>query len=86
MLQGERSYKILMALANERHPQLLPSLSSQTGHQHSETERIQGLENAEAKQNDTLFTPLYQATHVSTIRNLPSATYTCSCLLSVEII
>lgn len=81
MLQGERSYKILIALANERHPQLLPSLSSQTRHQHSETEHVQGLDKAEAKQNDVLFAPLYQATHVITIRNLSSATYTCSSYL-----
>lgn len=53
MLQGERSYKILIALPNER--QLLPNLSSQTRHHHPETECVQGLGNSEEKQNNILF-------------------------------
>lgn len=53
MLQNERSQKTVIALPNAR--QLLPSLSSQTRHHHRETEHVQGLDNPEEKQNNTLY-------------------------------
>lgn len=59
MLQSERSYKILIALPNER--QVLASLSSQTRHHHPETEQVQGLDDPEEKQNNILFALLDKA-------------------------
>ena len=85
ILQSERSYKILIPLPNERHPQLLSSISSQTRQHHPETQGLQGLVNPKAKQIIP-FAPVYQAIHVISIRNLSSATYPCPCLLSGEII
>lgn len=73
ILQGKRSCKILIPLPNERHPQLLTSISSQTTHHHPEMQGLQGLFNPKAKQNIP-FVPVYQAIHVISIRNLSSAT------------